>query len=169
MTSLASAVRLAESSTNSSRTGSGSELGWPPRYRPAQSATMTAAHAAAMRPVLLLMGRTRSLHAEEAAQRDTRADHRHTDRGDEQVDDQHQEARGVDVLKQASEAGGERIRHCDLSYPQDQYGDEASRDAHYQPLDHEGPADEPAGCPDQAHHLDFAAAREDRKADCVAD
>ena len=45
----------------------------------------------------------------------------------------------------------------------------AADEADDDPLDHERPADEPAGRADQAHHLDLAAAGVDREPDRVAD
>src|ERR1700729_3855651 len=107
---------------------------------------------------------------QEATQRDPRPDRRDEDRGTEENRHQRREGEGAVVLRDDQRVvAAEGVDDRDLADPQDDYGDQPSQEADHDPLDQERPADEPTGGADQPHHLDLAAAGEDRKADRVAD
>src|ERR1700761_4051506 len=150
MISEASPTRLVGSSVNASRAKPGSFDGWPPSQTPTtRNATRATPKAIAPRSL------TRPSDPQEAAQRDARPDGRDEDRGAEEDRDQRREGDGAVVLGQGEGVAvvAQRVDDRDLADPQDQYGDQATHEAHHHALDEERPADEPAGGADPAHHL----------------
>ncbi len=164
--SVASAVRPALPSTKASRAKAGSFVGVPAEPDAGgQHRDRGRPPGPTIRPALIeppqTLRKRRSVTPEPIAETSTAAPKRiATSAGKE----------GAVVLRrEEGEAVAQRVDDGDLAQPQDQYGDQAAREADHHALDHERPADEPAGGADQPHHLDLAAAGVDREPDRVAD
>src|SRR4051812_20647556 len=140
----------------------GSFDGWPPsQMPPASTASPKSTEATTRRPLIA------DSDLQKAAQGDPGADRRDQYGG---AEEHCHEGRESEVLLRGDEgeAVPQRVDDRDLPQPQDQYGHKAAGEADNHPLDHERPADEPAGRADEAHHLHLAAAGVDRKPDGVS-
>src|SRR5215211_4344796 len=138
-----------------------------PTKRPAATPISSPTTKARSAPDVIPASGAPGSNPQEAAQRDSAAQRRHGHGTGDQDRDQRNEGDGLEVLDQR-EVSGQGID--DGHFPEPQYGDSRGRaeQTHDEALDHERPADEPVGRPDEPHHLDLAAPGVDREPDRVA-
>ena len=105
--------------------------------------------------------------AQEAAQRDARAERRDRRAGGQQQHHEQREARSS-AARRSARSGPTTGRRRSPSRPRAARPPTAPpRKPDHQALDHERPADEPVGRAHEPHHLDLAPAGEDRQPDRV--
>src|SRR6266511_1288091 len=123
---------------------------------------------ATMAAIMASPAPARSSNAEEAAQCDAAAERGDEDGCRDQHLDQRDEADGREVVDEL-EILRQRIDDRRLAEPQHADGHRRPGEPDDQAFDHERPADEPVGGPDQPHHLHLAATCVDREPDRVRD